>query len=271
MTTQIIGVKFDNDNKIYYFNSKGIKLRKGDLVVVETPSGINLGKVSIKNHTIPNDTTHLKFKNVIRKAKFRDIRKKKKDKILQIKAAKICNERIKKYKLPIKLIGVKNAFDDSKLTFTFTSDKRIDFRPLVRDLASVFRTRIEMRQIGVRDEARLLGGLGSCGQTVCCARFLRNFQPVSIKMAKDQGLSLKPSKISGVCGRLMCCLKYEQNIYSKLLQTSPKIGAFVETPNGKGVVKELNILAQTVKVQLDSNMESLPSLFNIEDVKIIPK
>lgn len=269
MITQIIGIRFDDNQKTYYFNSKGIKFKVGDFAVAETPDGIQLGKVVIKNRTISSNKPNLKFKDIIRKANFKDIEKLKKDKVLENKAFKICNEKIKKLKLEMKLIRVKNSFDDSKLLFIFVSDDRVDFRNLVKELAAIFKTRIEMKQIGVRDKAKMLGGFGSCGQPFCCSRFLKKFQPVSIRMAKEQGLSLNPSKISGCCGRLMCCLKYEQETYSKLLKNSPKIGTHVKTYKGPGIIKDLNVLAQTVKVQLNENQDALPTQFNIEDIEFI--
>ena len=269
MITQIIGIKFDDKSKTYYYNSKGIKFRVGDFAVIETPDGICLGKVFIKNHTVSSNQPNVKFKDIIRKANFKDMEKLKKDKALENKAFKICNDKIKSLNLDMKLIKVKNFFDNSKLLFTFTSEDRVDFRALVKELASIFKTRIEMKQIGVRDEAKMMGGYGECGQPLCCSRFLKNFQTVSIKMAKEQGLSLNPSKISGCCGRLMCCLKYEQDTYSELLKNSPKVGSTVKTPKGIGVVKDLNVISQTVKVQLSENQESLPSQFNIEDIEFI--
>lgn len=264
---QIVGVKFSDSGKTYYFNSRNISLKPGDFVVVKTHAGEQIGKVVIANRRISNTDLTLKLKSIIRKANSKDLEYLKKNEELKNKAKKVCIEKIKKYKLNMKLIDVEVEFDKSKIIFFFTSEERVDFRQLVKDLANVFKTRIELRQIGVRDEAKMLGGLGACGKGLCCATFLDNFQPVSIKMAKEQGLSLNPTKISGTCGRLMCCLNYEQNVYSELLKHTPKMGANVMTPEGAGVVKDVNLLNQTLKVQLNEKKESIPSQFSVKDVK----
>ena len=209
------------------------------------------------------------LKSIIRVATDKDLvvceanRKKEKE------AFKICLNKIAKHKLEMKLIDVEYTFDNNKILFYFTADGRVDFRELVKDLASVFRTRIELRQIGVRDESKILGGLGVCGRPFCCSTFLGDFQPVSIKMAKEQSLSLNPSKISGTCGRLMCCLKYEQDVYEKLLRTSPKMGAFVKTPDGNGFVIDLNLLTGTYRVRLKDNPDAAPRTFNVKDISVI--
>lgn len=264
---QIVGVKFSDSGKTYYFNSRNISLKPGDFVVVKTHAGEQIGKIVIANRRISNIDLTLKLKSIIRKANSKDLEYLKKNEELKNKAKKVCIEKIKKYKLNMKLIDVEVEFDKSKIIFFFTSEERVDFRQLVKDLANVFKTRIELRQIGVRDEAKMLGGLGACGKGLCCATFLDNFQPVSIKMAKEQGLSLNPTKISGTCGRLMCCLNYEQNVYSELLKHTPKMGANVMTPEGTGVVKDVNLLNQTLKVQLNEKKESIPSQFSVKDVK----
>ena len=264
---QIVGVKFSDSGKTYYFNSRNISLKPGDFVVVKAHAGEQIGKVVIANRRISNTDLTLKLKSIIRKANSKDLEYLKKNEELKNKAKKVCIEKIKKNKLNKKLIDVEVEFDKSKIIFFFTSEERVDFRQLVKDLANVFKTRIELRQIGVRDEAKMLGGLGACGKGLCCATFLDNFQPVSIKMAKEQGLSLNPTKISGTCGRLMCCLNYEQNVYSELLKHTPKMGANVMTPEGTGVVKDVNLLNQTLKVQLNEKKESIPSQFSVKDVK----
>ena len=264
---QIVGVKFSDSGKTYYFNSRNISLKPGDFVVVKTHAGEQIGKVVIANRRIYNTDLTLKLKSIIRKANSKDLEYLKKNEELKNKAKKVCIEKIRKYKLNMKLIDVEVEFDKSKIIFFFTSEERVDFRQLVKDLANVFKTRIGLRQIGVRDEAKMLGGLGACGKGLCCATFLDNFQPVSIKMAKEQGLSLNPTKISGTCGRLMCCLNYEQNVYSELLKHTPKMGANVMTPEGAGVVKDVNLLNQTLKVQLNEKKESIPSQFSVKDVK----
>ncbi len=264
---QIVGVKFSDSGKTYYFNSRNISLKPGDFVVMKAHAGEQIGKVVIANRRISNTDLTLKLKSIIRKANSKDLEYLKKNEELKNKAKKVCIEKIKKYKLKMKLIDVEVEFDKSKIIFFFTSEERVDFRQLVKDLANVFKTRIELRQIGVRDEAKMLGGLGACGKGLCCATFLDNFQPVSIKMAKEQGLSLNPTKISGTCGRLMCCLNYEQNVYSELLKHTPKMGTNVMTPEGAGVVKDVNLLNQTLKVQLNEKKESIPSQFSVKDVK----
>lgn len=209
------------------------------------------------------------LKKVIRKADFKDIERLEKLKEKEVRAKKLFNEKIKKHCLEMKLIDVEYTFDGSKILFYFTADGRVDFRNLVKELAGIFKTRIELRQVGVRDEAKSLGGLGICGKPFCCATFLDEFQPVSIKMAKEQGLSLNPVKISGTCGRLMCCLKFEQDAYADLLRNAPKLGAIVDTPKGKGTVVEQNLLTGMLKVRMDSAPEAVPVCFNLKDVKII--
>ena len=265
----IIGVRFKNTGKVYYFSPGDHELPKGSQVVVETARGVECGEVVISNKEVADETIIKPLKPVLRPATPEDVRRSKENAEKERKAFKLCQEKIAAHKLDMKLVDVEYTFDNSKILFYFTADGRVDFRDLVKDLASVFRTRIELRQIGVRDEAKMLGGLGICGRPFCCSQFLSDFQPVSIKMAKEQGLSLNPTKISGSCGRLMCCLKYEQDAYESLLRMTPKVGALVTTKEGKGVVCDANILTGVVKVRLDKSPDSPPVVMDRKDVKVI--
>ncbi len=263
----IIGVKFRNGGKVYYFAPNEDEFEIGDGVVVETARGIECGEVAIEKRTIPDEKLIFQLKPVIRKATYEDLEKVEENRKKEAAAFETCEKRIEKHGLDMKLVSVEYAFDGSKMLFCFTSDGRVDFRELVKDLAGTFRTRIELRQIGVRDEARMLGGLGICGRPFCCATFLNEFQPVSIKMAKEQGLSLNPVKISGTCGRLMCCLKYEQAAYEDLLKVSPRVGATVGTPDGKGVVIDRNLISGTVRVALEGEVESAPKTYHVSKIR----
>ena len=225
--------------------------------------------VATGNHEVDDSELVNPLKPVLRKATEQDLEIVDKNCEKEKEAYKICLQKINKHKLEMKLVDVEYTFDGNKILFYFTADGRVDFRELVKDLASVFRTRIELRQIGVRDEAKMIGGLGICGRPFCCSTFLGEFQPVSIKMAKEQGLSLNPVKISGTCGRLMCCLKHEQNAYDHLLKITPKQGALVQTPNGKGTVVDVNLLTGKLKVQLDDHPDAAPSAYSRRDVKIL--
>ena len=265
----IIGVRFKNTGKVYYFNPGDSVFKKGDLAVVETARGTECGEVVIPNKEVSDSTIVKPLKPVLRAATPEDRRRVRENEEKEQRAMKICQEKILAHKLDMKLVDVEYTFDNSKILFYFTADGRVDFRNLVKDLASVFRTRIELRQIGVRDEAKMLGGLGICGRPFCCSQFLGEFQPVSIKMAKEQGLSLNPTKISGSCGRLMCCLKYEQDTYESLLRMTPKTGSVVTTKEGKGVVTETNLLTGVVKVRLDKSPDSPPVAMDRRDVKIL--
>ena len=265
----IIGVRFKNTGKVYYFDPGQNQLEKGSLVVVETARGIECGEVVIPNKEVADSTIVKPLKPVLRPATPEDKRRAKENAEKEQRAMRVCQEKIAAHKLDMKLVDVEYTFDNSKILFYFTADGRVDFRDLVKDLASVFRTRIELRQIGVRDEAKMLGGLGICGRPFCCSQFLSDFQPVSIKMAKEQGLSLNPTTISGSCGRLMCCLKYEQDAYESLLRMTPKVGALVTTKEGKGVVCDANILTGVVKVRLDKSPDSPPVVMDRKDVKVI--
>lgn len=267
---EVIGVRFKEVGKVYYFDPQDIELKTGDMVIVETARGIECGQVAIPNKNVDDEEIIHPLKPLIRKATDNDIAHVEENKKRQKEAFKICEKKIAEHNLKMNLVEVEYTFDNNKILFYFTADGRVDFRNLVKDLASVFRTRIELRQIGVRDEAKMLGGLGVCGRPFCCHSFLGDFQPVSIKMAKEQGLSLSPVKISGTCGRLMCCLKYEQNAYTDLLKHTPKVGAIVKTPNGKGIVVENNLIAGTLKVKLDSAPDdAAPTAFTVKDVRIL--
>ena len=267
--TEIIGVRFQNTGKTYYFSPDGKKLTVGQKVIVETARGVECGTVAISNRMVEDDRIVAPLKPILRVATERDLAQLEENARREREAFRICEEKIARHKLKMNLVDVEYTFDNNKILLYFTADGRIDFRELVKDLAGVFRTRIELRQIGVRDEAKMLGGLGICGRPFCCSSFLSDFQPVSIKMAKEQGLSLNPTKISGTCGRLMCCLKYEQDAYESLLKITPKNGAVVQTPDGRGVVVDSNLLTGALKVQLDSRPDAAPNDYNRRDVKIL--
>ena len=246
----VVGVRFKKAGKIYYFGPNNLDLKVDDHVIVETARGIEYGDVVVSPKMVPDEEIVFPLKPVIRKANEEDEAQIIKNKQKEKEAFQVGEEKIATHKLPMNLVDVEYTFDNSKLIFYFTADGRIDFRELVKDLASVFKTRIELRQIGVRDEAKMLGGMGPCGRTLCCSTFMGDFHPVSIKMAKEQNLSLNPAKISGLCGRLMCCLKYEQDYYECISQIMPKAGKEVLTPEGPGIVLETNYLTQIVKVKL---------------------
>lgn len=249
--TKVIGVRFKANGKSYYFSPGELELQQGDHVIVETARGTECGEVAKGPHDVPDSSIVKPLKTVTRMADAVDVRRMQQNRADEKRAFSVCEERIAKHKLDMKLVDVEYTLDRNKILFYFTADGRIDFRDLVKDLAGVFRTRIELRQIGVRDESKMLGGLGICGQPFCCSRFLRDFQPVSIKMAKEQGLSLNPSKISGSCGRLMCCLAYEQPAYEYLNRITPGVGSIVKTPEGVGAVVETNVISGTLRVRMD--------------------
>ncbi|HIZ55609.1 MAG TPA: stage 0 sporulation family protein [Firmicutes bacterium] len=267
--TEVIGVRFRNVGKIYYFAPNGQKLETGKHVIVETARGIECGEVALANREVEDSQIVAPLKSIIRAANSEDLALVEQNRKKEAEAFEICQQKIAKHHLEMRLIDVNYTFDGNKILFYFTADGRVDFRELVKDLASVFRTRIELRQIGVRDESKMLGGLGVCGRPFCCSTFLGDFQPVSIKMAKEQGLSLNPTKISGTCGRLMCCLKYEQDVYEELLRYSPKMGAYVQTPEGRGVVVDLNLLTGIYRVKLDKTPDAAPHTFNKEEIRIL--
>ena len=249
--TKVIGVRFKANGKSYYFSPGDLELQQGDHVIVETARGTECGEVAKGPQDVPDSSIVKPLKTVTRMADAVDVRRMQQNRADEKRAFSVCEERIAKHKLDMKLVDVEYTLDRNKILFYFTADGRIDFRDLVKDLAGVFRTRIELRQIGVRDESKMLGGLGICGQPFCCSRFLRDFQPVSIKMAKEQGLSLNPAKISGSCGRLMCCLAYEQPAYEYLNRITPGVGSIVKTPEGVGAVVETNVISGTLRVRMD--------------------
>lgn len=266
---EIVGIRFKTAGKIYYFAPNGIKFEKSDFAVVETVRGTEIGEVMLANRTMPEEKLVFPLKPIIRKATDEDIKKLEKIKIKEKKAYEICVEKINQHNLNMHLVEVEYTFDENKILFYFTAEGRVDFRELVKSLASVFKTRIELRQIGVRDEAKMLGGIGVCGRPICCNSFLGDFQPVSIKMAKEQNLSLNPTKISGTCGRLMCCLKYEQSTYEEMLKFVPRVDAVVETPDGKGTVVENNVLAGLVKVRVDRGEDSMINVYDAKNVVVL--
>ena len=266
--TEIIGVRFKDGGKLYYFNPNGVQVQAGQHVIIETSKGIEFGECALANTMIDEMELIAALRPMLRVATEADYAQVKSNQEKEKKAFQICQDKIAEHKLEMKLVEVKYSFDGSKILFFFTADGRVDFRHLVKDLASIFCTRIELRQIGVRDEAKIMGGLGICGRPFCCSQFLSDFQPVSIKMAKTQNISLNPTKISGVCGRLMCCLKYEQDAYEDLLKDTPKLDSLVNTPDGVGVVNQIQLLREQVKVVLDSDPDT-PKVYRKEDIEII--
>ena len=264
----VIGVRFKKAGKVYYFDPDGIWPRPGDNVIVETARGVEIGEVVTGSRSVSDAQIQAPLKKVIRVANEEDMGRARENERKEREAFTICQERIAKHKLDMKLVSVEYTFDNNKIIFYFTANGRVDFRDLVKDLASVFKIRIELRQIGVRDEAKMLGGLGSCGRPICCGAFLGDFQPVSIKMAKEQNLSLNPTKISGLCGRLMCCLKYEQENYEQVLKRVPKVGRDIVTPDGVGVLTEINCIRETVKVRIRLEDDSFDVReYMIDDVR----
>ena len=266
---KVVGVRFKNVGKVYYFSPNGFELKVRDKVIVETARGLECGEVTFSDRAIPDDELTSELKPVLRPANKNDLKIVAENKEKEKEAFDICLKKIEAHNLKMKLVDVEYTLDRNKILFYFTADGRVDFRELVKDLASVFRTRIELRQIGVRDESKMLGGLGVCGRPFCCNTFLGEFQPVSVKMAKEQSLSLSPVKISGTCGRLMCCLKYEQDAYEHLLRVTPKNGAIVDTPEGRGTVVDFNLLTGILKVRLDSKPQAAPLVIDRKQVKII--
>ena len=268
---EVVGVRFKEVGKVYYFDPAGLELKENDCVIVETARGLEFGQVVTESKDISKNEIVQPLKKVSRLATEEDIEKKKDNEYEEKKAFKSCEEKIEKHGLDMKLVDVEFAFDKSKIIFYFTADGRVDFRELVKELASVFRTRIELRQIGVRDEAKMLGGLGPCGRELCCSSFLGEFAPVSIKMAKEQNLSLNPTKISGICSRLMCCLNYEREVYESHLKRLPKIGKMVKTPKGEGKVVGINPLNCVLKVRIrkpDSDIDEVEEFRECEIEKL---
>lgn len=270
---KVVGVRFKKIGKIYYFDPLDMAIEKDSGVVVETSRGVEYGTAVVVDKDVEESETFSPLKPVIRIATEEDRKKNEENKAKEKEAINICKEKIKYRKLQMKLIDCEITFDGSKMIFYFTADGRIDFRDLVKDLAAIFKTRIELRQIGVRDEAKMVNGIGICGRSLCCATFLGDFQPVSIKMAKDQGLSLNPTKISGVCGRLMCCLKYEQDTYEELLKDMPGEGDIILTPDGEGEVISVSVLRQLVKavVKKENKNDVDVGFYSAEEVRILKR
>src|SRR5471030_374373 len=266
---KVIGVRFKKAGKIYYFSPTELPIKKESYLIVETARGVEFGECVIGIKEIKEEEIVSPLKSVIRIADEKDINKHKENKDKEKEALDICLEKIQEHKLDMKLIDVEYTFDNHKVIFYFTADGRVDFRELVKDLATVFKTRIELRQIGVRDEAKMVGGLGPCGRPMCCATFLGDFASVSIKMAKEQNLSLNPTKISGICGRLMCCLNYEQTTYEDIRKRLPKVGAIVKTEEGNGEVVGNSIVKEMVKVKIRRGDEEAVEEFKITDVELI--
>lgn len=268
--TEVIGVRFRGGCKEYYFDPHGITVEPNQFVIVETAQGLEYAQCVSGNHEVEDDSVVQPLRPLVRVATENDDRTYAYNKTREKNAFEVCQKKIAERGLDMKLVRVESNFDGSKIIFFFTSDGRVDFRELVRDLAGVFRARIELRQIGVRDEAKMLGGIGICGRPYCCSQFLDDFQPVSTKMAKVQSMSLNPSKISGACGRLMCCLRYEQAAYEELVKAVPKVGAFVETPAGYGTVSSVNILRSSLKVKLDGQGEDVFKNYQADEIAVIP-
>lgn len=263
----VVGVRFKRAGKIYYFDPNGLSLKPGDKVIVETSRGLESGQVVIKPRQVPESDILTPLRPVIRIATPEDLEQVAENKRLAEEAWEICAQRVRKHKLEMKIVAAEYTFDRAKLIFYFTAENRVDFRNLVRELASIFKTRIELRQIGVRDEAKIAGGLGPCGRVLCCTSFLSEFAPVSIRMAKDQNLSLSPNKLTGLCGRLKCCLRYENDIYAEAHAVLPREGAMVNTPLGKGRVVSLDFLGKRVKIRLEDDSVAEMSYREIEVVQ----
>ncbi len=267
----IIGVRFKKLGKIYFFNPKGLKIRRGDKVIVETAQGEEYGEVMISNRLVEDDKIVTPLKKVIRIANYKDHKHYEECRKKEKEAFDVCLKKIKEHKLDMTLTDIEYKFDNSKILFYFTADGRIDFRELVKDLAAIYKTRIELRQIGVRDEVKRIGGNGVCGRELCCCSFLSDFETVSIKMAKEQNMSLNPSKISGNCGRLMCCLKYESDVYEEKLERLPNIGAIVKTEDGEGEVDSIETLKERVRVKIKDNEGDgyFYKRYDAKDIKVI--
>ena len=266
---RIIGVRFKRLGKIYFFDPKWLEVKKGESVIVETAQGEEIAEVVVPNRMIEEEKVVAPLKKVLRLASPRDIKHAEECKKKEKEAFELCNKKIKEHNLQMTLTDVEYKFDNSKILFYFTADGRVEFRDLVKDLAAIYKTRIELRQIGVRDEVKRIGGNGVCGRELCCCSFLSDFETVSIKMAKEQNISLNPSKISGNCGRLMCCLKYEQEVYEEKLKKLPNIGAIVKTPDGKGEVEGLETLKETVKVRIKDGEIFKVKKYDVKDITVL--
>ncbi len=268
--SEMFGVRFREIGKITYLTYSGNEnIKIGDTIIAETRRGLENGKVLVKVPKENFENISKPTEKIVRKATREDLKSIKDKSLEEKKAESVCKSKIEEHKLKMKLIDVEYIFDRSKIIFYFISDNRVDFRNLVKDLAKVFKTRIELRQVGIRDEAKMIGGLGPCGKCLCCSSFLGDFQSVSIKMAKDQGVSLNPAKLSGLCGRLMCCLQYEEDIYRGLLSNMPSIGQRVSTPEGEGVVVDRMVIKSQVKVSFDEEQATLPKVFDVDKIKSI--
>ncbi len=268
-STEVVGINFREAGKIYYFSPKNFTFGLGDKVIVETARGVEMGTVKTPNKRIPTSEIVPPLKSVTRPATAEDIERDIKNHELELEAAMICKKKIQAHKLDMSLVAVEYTFDNSKLIFYFTAEARVDFRELVKDLASTFHTRIELRQIGIRDEAKMMGGLAICGRKYCCAGFLTDFVQVSIKMAKEQNLSLNSAKVSGACGRLLCCLRYEHEVYEDAIKKTPPVGSVVKTPDGEGVITETKPLAEEVKVKIGKDDKETTKMFKLKDIKVL--
>ncbi len=269
--TEIIGVRFKDAGKIYYFAPGALKVESGSCVIVETARGLEYGFAAEGNHTVPSTGIVQPLRRVIRIATKKDTEQYERNRELEASAMEICRRKIAEHGLEMKLIEAEYTFDNTKLMFYFTAESRVDFRELVKDLASVFKTRIELRQIGIRDEAKMLGGIGICGRPFCCSTFLSDFVQVSIKMAKEQNLSLNSNKISGSCGRLMCCLRYEHETYESEIARTPRVGSRVSTKDGTGVVSDANVLTGVLKVKFTDEKGDSYKTYDRESVKVLGK
>ncbi len=267
-TVEVVDIQFRPGQKIYFFDPDGAQFQPGDHVIIDTARGAEFGFCAAANHEIHQKDVVAPLRKVLRRANDQDEKTAAENRAKEKKAYDICMQKIAEHKLDMQLVSAEVAFDGSKILFYFTADERVDFRELVKNLASIFHTRIELRQIGVRDKAKMVGGLGICGRPFCCASFLDDFQPVSIKMAKTQNLSLNPTKISGTCGRLMCCLKYEQEAYEDLIRSAPKADSFVDTPEGRGTVVDVDLMRQRVKVRMEENPDTI-SVFSNSDIAVL--
>lgn len=266
---EVVGINFREAGKIYYFAPNGQSFKLGDKVIVETARGVEMGTVKVPNKSVPGSEIVPPLKSITRLATKEDIERDTRNHELELDAALICKKKIANHKLEMSLVATEYTFDNSKLIFYFTAESRVDFRELVKDLASTFHTRIELRQIGIRDEAKMMGGLAVCGRKYCCAGFLTDFVQVSIKMAKEQNFSLNSSKVSGACGRLLCCLRYEHETYEEAIRNTPSVGSIVKTSDGEGVVVETKPLAGEIKVKFENNDKESVKLFKCRDVKVL--
>jgi len=269
--TEIVGINFREAGKIYYFSPEKFKFNRGDKVIVETSRGLEMGTVKLPNKTVPTSEIVSPLKPITRIATQADLQKDEQNKKAEVEAAEICKKKIAAHGLGMDLVGVEYTFDNSKLIFYFTCETRVDFRELVKDLATTFRTRIELRQIGIRDEAKMMGGLGVCGRKFCCAGFLSDFVQVSIKMAKEQNFSLNSAKVSGACGRLMCCLRYEHETYEEAIRNTPPVGSLVMTKDGQGTVVETKPLKEEIKVKLNGEEKDTGKFYNVSDVTVLSR